>query len=224
MKITHFKPLTVWRPPPLPPPPSYYFWFIGRKGRQKPWGFSHNLPQRGKCLFRRQVGISIISICKRTYKPAHRRTLCCEKDKKHSWSGVLFIWKDVAFTMVKRDAVFSLGAWKGYQYNIKGVFFLSKELYKRLRGWASGRSLAVYNSVECPSSQPHPTPVALRGSQGLNSGLREIENGSAGTRVWNGYALYHSSPENLDFGRHEVNETCRTTLLNFPAVRWSTFP
>ena len=62
------------------------------------------------------------------------------------------------------------------------------------------------------------------GSQGLNSGLREIENGSAGTRVWNGCALYHSSPENLDFGLHEVNETCRTTLLNFPAVRWSTFP
>ena len=61
--------------------------------------------------------------------------------------------------------------------------------------------------------------MALRGSQGLNSGLREIENGSAETRVWNGYALYHSSPENLDFGLHEVNETCHTALLNFPAVR-----
>ena len=61
--------------------------------------------------------------------------------------------------------------------------------------------------------------MALRGSQRLNSGLREIENGSAGTRVWNGYALYHSSPENLDFGLHEVNETCHTALLNFPAVR-----
>ena len=68
-------------------------------------------------------------------------------------------------------------------------------------------------------STPDPTPVALRGSQRLNSGLREIENGSAGTRVWNGYALYHFSPENLDFGLHEVNETCHTALLNFPAVR-----
>ena len=84
---------------------------------------------------------------------------------------------------------------------------------------ASGRSLAVYNSVECPSSQPHPTPVARRGSQGLNSGLREIENGSAGTRVCNGSAIYHSSPENLDFSLREVNETCHTALLNFPAVR-----
>ena len=121
--------------------------------------------------------------------------------------------------MVKRDAVFSLGAWKGYKYNIKGVSFLSKELHKRLRGWAPRRSLTVYNSVECPSFQPHPALVALRGSQGLNSGLREIENGGAGTRVWNGYALYHSSPQNIHFGLREVNETCQTALLNFPAVR-----
>ena len=102
---------------------------------------------------------------------------------------------------------------------MKGVPSLSKVVHKRLRGWASGRSLHVHNSVVCPSFQPHPAPVALTGSQGLNSGLGEIENGSAGTRVWNGYALYHSSPENLDFGLHEVNETCHTALLNFPAVR-----
>ena len=68
---------------------------------------------------------------------------------------------------------------------MKGVLFLSKEGHKRLRGLASGRSLQVHNSVVFPSFQRPPAPLALRGSQGLNSGLREIENGGAGTRVWN---------------------------------------
>ena len=99
------------------------------------------------------------------------------------------------------------------------VLFLSKGVHKRLRGWALGRNLHVHNFVECPSFQAHPTTVALRGSQRLNLCLREIENGGAGTRVWNGSALYHSSPENIDmFGLHEVDETYRTALLNFPAV------
>ena len=66
---------------------------------------------------------------------------------------------------------------------MKGVLFLSKVVHKRLRGSASGRSLHVYNFVECPSFQPNPSPVALRGSQGVNSGLREIENGGSGIRV-----------------------------------------
>ena len=126
---------------------------------------------------------------------------------------------------------------------MEGVPSLSKVVHKRLRGWASGRRLHVHNSVVCPSFQAHPlsrtqisplavgdlgtrlahpTPVALRGSQGLNLCLREIENGGAGTRVWNGSALYHSSPENIDmFGLHEVDETYRTALLPssmFPQV------
>ena len=34
-----------------------------------------------------------------------------------------------------------------------------------------------------------------------------------------GSGIRHSSPENIDFGPHEVDETCPTALLNFPAVR-----
>ena len=34
-----------------------------------------------------------------------------------------------------------------------------------------------------------------------------------------GSGMSHSSPENIEFGLHEVDETCRTALLNFPAVR-----
>ena len=34
-----------------------------------------------------------------------------------------------------------------------------------------------------------------------------------------GSGMSHSVPENIDFGPHEVDETCRTALLNFPAVR-----
>lgn len=34
-----------------------------------------------------------------------------------------------------------------------------------------------------------------------------------------GSEMGHSSPENIDFGLHEVDETCPTALLNFPAVR-----
>ena len=66
---------------------------------------------------------------------------------------------------------------------MKGVRFLSKVVHKRLRGWASGRSLPVYNSVECPSFQPRAAPVTLRRSQGLNLCLTEIENVGAGIRV-----------------------------------------
>ena len=34
-----------------------------------------------------------------------------------------------------------------------------------------------------------------------------------------GSGMSHSSPENIEFGPHEVDETCRIALLNFPAVR-----
>ena len=34
-----------------------------------------------------------------------------------------------------------------------------------------------------------------------------------------GSGMRYSSPEKIDFGLHEVNEMCRTALLNFPAVR-----
>ena len=63
-------------------------------------------------------------------------------------------------------------------------------------------------------STPFHSGGTIRGSQGLNLCLREIENGGAGTSVWNGSALYHSSPENIDmFGLHEADETYRTALL-----------
>ena len=34
-----------------------------------------------------------------------------------------------------------------------------------------------------------------------------------------GSRMSHSSPNNIEFGPHEVDETCRIALLNFPAVR-----
>ena len=104
---------------------------------------------------------------------------------------------------------------------MKGVLFLSKVVHKRLRGGPRGGASTFITSLSAPLwFQPHPTPVALRGSQGLNLCLREIENGGTGTRVWKGSVLYHSSPENIDmFGPHEVDETYHTALLNFPAVR-----
>ena len=47
-----------------------------------------------------------------------------------------------------------LGVWKGYYLSIeditKGVPFLPKMIYKRERGWTTGRSLPVENIVEHP--------------------------------------------------------------------------
>ena len=55
--------------------------------------------------------------------------------------------KDSAFTVVKRDAMFLTRYVTGVPFvnrgYTKGVPFLSKLVYKRVRGWALGRSLPV---------------------------------------------------------------------------------
>ena len=41
----------------------------------------------------------------------------------------------------------------------KRIPFLSKMVYKRVRGWTSGRCFPVYNFVECPLRPPPPPPL-----------------------------------------------------------------
>ena len=69
------------------------------------------------------------------------------KSRKRSIFVVDSYFKDSAFTAVKRDAKFSTRYVKGVLFVNKrhtiGVTFLQKMVYKRVRGWTSGRSLPV---------------------------------------------------------------------------------
>ena len=86
---------------------------------------------------------------------------------------VIYLWyfKESAFTVVERDAKFYTWCVKGVSFinrrYTKGGTFLSKTVYKRVRGRTSGWSLPVYHFCSTPqdvvNSWRSPKNARLRG-------------------------------------------------------------
>ena len=82
-------------------------------------------------------------------KRANRYILWLSVKKLRKLSGfvVYLYFKDSEFTAVKKDGKFCAKYVKGVQFAnrgyMKGVPFLSKMVYNRVRGWTLGQSLPV---------------------------------------------------------------------------------
>ena len=75
--------------------------------------------------------------------------MAVKKSRERSGFFIYSFFKESAFTAVKRDAKFYARYVKGVAFvnrrcmKAKGLPFLSQLVYKRIRGWTSGRSPPV---------------------------------------------------------------------------------
>ena len=75
--------------------------------------------------------------------------MAVKKERELSSFGIYSLSKDSALAAVGRDTKFETRYVKGVLEGIrKGIAFLSKRVFERVRGWTSGRSLPALNFVQ----------------------------------------------------------------------------
>ena len=85
--------------------------------------------------------------------------MAVKKERELSSFGIYSLSKDSALAAVGRDTKFETRYVKGVLEGIrKGIAFLSKRVFERVRGWTSGRSLPALNFVQYLPPPPPPPP------------------------------------------------------------------